>query len=90
MEEEILQKVKMLWILVQKDRSFPFEIVHGVERLLDGSMNGLDAIKELGTELYREVGRSDYPDADPRRDGIRSMSHFIMGYWDIGIFGLAE
>ena len=81
--DEIINSVGSLWINVQKDRDFSCETTHEIERFLDRKMNGNEGLKDLGAELYREVGRSNYPDGDIRRDGIRAMSHFIMGYWDI-------
>lgn len=83
MEKEALSNIRTLWELVQKDRTFAPEIAAEIECLLIGTMQELESIKGLGTKLYREVGRSNYPDSDPRRDGIRSLSHFIMAYWDL-------
>ncbi|WP_185234969.1 hypothetical protein [Teredinibacter franksiae] len=80
---EIVNCVKILWENVKKDCEFSYEIIHEVDRFLNGELKGLEGLKELGTGLYKEVGRSNYPDGDIRRDGIRSMSHFVMGYWDI-------
>ena len=82
-EEEILENVKILWNYVQMDRDFSEEISHEINRLLNKEILGLEDFKELGTEMYREVGRSNYLHGDIKRDGIRSISHFVMGLWEI-------
>ena len=83
MQEEILENIRTLWELVKKDGTRSSEVAHEIERLLTGNMMDLESIKALGTEIYREVGRSGFPLGDPKRDGIRSISHFVMCYWDL-------
>lgn len=82
-EEEIISNVNKLWRSVQKDRDFSSYIAIKIIHFLEKKIDDFDDIKDLGTELYQEVGRSNYPNGDSRRDGIRSMSHFVMGYWDM-------
>ena len=82
-KQEINKNLLKLWKAVQVDRVFSEEIMNEVNRVLHSKNIESDEFKKLGTELYLEVGRSNYPDGDVRRDGIRSMSHFLMSVWDM-------